>query len=332
MLEIKNVYKEYHTKKRTGLFKSERKIKVAVNNISLNLERGQIIGVLGENGAGKTTLIKMMTTLLLPDKGEITIDGKNINQNLKTTRRKINMISGGERNLYWRLTAQENLLYFGSLYGLSKKEIYSKSEILLKEIGLWEERNTPVEQFSKGMKQRLQIIKGLINDPQYLFLDEPTLGLDVEISQELRNSVKDIAHKQNTGVVLTTHYMAEAEELCDYIYILDKGEIILEGSKTTIFQTLDLKKEIIIIIENQYLIPRIELKKFFPNFEEELVDNLLIIKIREENPDLQRIIKVFEKLNLIINEVRINNPTLETALIMAKKKNRKNDENELSTI
>lgn len=322
MLEVKNVSKEYQTKKRTGLFKSQCTTKLAAKNLSLKLERGQIIGVLGENGAGKTTLIKMMTTLLLPDNGEILIDGKNINQDLKATRRKINMISGGERNLYWRLTAKENLLYFGSLYGLSKQELLSKSEALLKEVGLWEEQNTPVEQFSKGMKQRLQIAKGLINDPQYLFLDEPTLGLDVEISKELRQAVKDIAHKQNTGIVLTTHYMAEAEELCDYIYILDKGTIILEGSKEEVFEALNLEKAVVITLSNQNPILSEEMEQIFPGFKEEIKDELSIITIHSKNPDLQQIIREFERRNVVITEIRIDNPTLETALIMAKKRNR----------
>jgi ABC-2 type transport system ATP-binding protein len=323
MLEVKEVCKTYQTKKRIGLFKTQKSAKQAASNISLQLERGQIIGVLGENGAGKTTLIKMMTTLLLPDTGEILIDGENINQDLKKTRRKINMISGGERNLYWRLTAMENLLYFGSLYGLSKKEITDKSEILLKEIGLWKERHTPVEQFSKGMKQRLQIVKGLINNPEYLFLDEPTLGLDVEISRELRQRVKDIARKQNTGILLTTHYMAEAEELCDYIYIIDNGTIILSGKKEEVFQALDLEKEITVSVLSENISDQIlELKKVLPISDIESKDEFTTIKICSKNPNLQEIIKRFTQHNFEISEIKLDNPTLETALIVAKKRSR----------
>lgn len=322
MIEVKNVSKEYQTKKRIGLFKNKKTTKKASNNISLQVKRGQIIGVLGENGAGKTTLIKMMTTLLLPDTGEILIEGKNINQDLKTTRRRINMISGGERNLYWRLSAMENLLYFGSLYGLTKREILRRAEILLKEIGLWEERNTPVEQFSKGMKQRLQIIKGLINEPEYLFLDEPTLGLDVEISQELRKAIKNIARKQNTGILLTTHYMAEAEELCDYIYIIDKGAVILEGDKEEVFKALDLEKEVIVILQRKEKLPLREFRKLFPDFTTENKDEQTILKIQSKTPDLQQIIKVLNQLNLSASEIKVNNPTLEMALITAKRRSR----------
>lgn len=323
MIEVKNVSKEFLVRRRISLFKKEKTIKKASDNISLKLERGQIIGVLGENGAGKTTLIKMMTTLLIPDKGEILLDGINVNHSLKETRQKINMISGGERNLYWRLSAMENLLYFGSLYGLSKKKLLSKAEHLLKDIGLWEERNTPVEQFSKGMKQRLQIVKGLINDPDYLFLDEPTLGLDVEISLELRRRIKEIARTKKTGILLTTHYMAEAEELCDYIYIIDNGSIILSGNKEEVFEALSLEKEIVVYLTKQYVaFPENELRKSFPNLKKEVRADGTIIKIQSKNPNLQETIKIFTSLKIEISEIKVDNPTLEKALITAKKRNR----------
>ncbi|MFQ9890205.1 MAG: ATP-binding cassette domain-containing protein [Streptococcus sp.] len=128
-----------------------------------------------------------MTTLLSSDTGKILIDGVDINQNVKNTEKGSTSLVE-EKNLYWRLTAVENLLYFASLYGLPKKEALPKIDNLLNELGLWESKDTPVEKFSKGMKQRLQIAKGLINDPEYLFLDEPTLGLDVSIAYELRKN------------------------------------------------------------------------------------------------------------------------------------------------
>lgn len=129
MYEVFNISKDYVTKKRIGLFKHKKEVKKAIQDVNLSVPRGKIIGVLGENGAGKTTLIKMMTTLLSSDTGKILIDGVDINQNVKNTRKRINIISGGEKNLYWRLTAVENLLYFASLYGLPKKEALPKIEI-----------------------------------------------------------------------------------------------------------------------------------------------------------------------------------------------------------
>lgn len=129
--------------------------------------------------------------------------------------------------LYWRLTGRENLQYFGKLYGLSASKIRVESDRLLTEVGLTEAADQPVEQYSKGMKQRLQIARGLINDPQYLFLDEPTLGLDAPIARQLRSTVRQLAKEQGKGILLTSHYLQEVEELCDRVYVLNRGELLL---------------------------------------------------------------------------------------------------------
>lgn len=319
MLEAINLYKYYTTKTRLGLFKSEKITKQATNNLSLTLPPGKIIGVLGENGAGKTTLIKMLTTLLLPDEGTILLDGTDINSQLKQTRQRINMIAGGERNIYWRLNAIENLQYFGSLYDLSTEEIAKRSEQLLKQLELWEKRHIPVEQFSKGMKQRLQIAKGLINNPDYLFLDEPTLGLDVQIAKELRQTIKQLAKKEGKGILLTTHYMAEAEELCDYIYIIDDGSILLSGTKEELFSQLNLTKQVVFRL---------------PLMDEEVVDSYLTtwperfelarqsdtleVRLFTNQPDLRKIINFFSDKNIDLQQIEIVHPTLESALLASK--------------
>ncbi|WP_086350670.1 ABC transporter ATP-binding protein [Candidatus Enterococcus clewellii] len=319
MLEAINLYKYYTTKTRLGLFKSEKITKQATNNLSLTLPPGKIIGVLGENGAGKTTLIKMLTTLLLPDEGTILLDGTDINSQLKQTRQRINMIAGGERNIYWRLNAIENLQYFGSLYDLSAEEIAKRSEQLLKQLELWEKRHIPVEQFSKGMKQRLQIAKGLINNPDYLFLDEPTLGLDVQIAKELRQTIKQLAKKEGKGILLTTHYMAEAEELCDYIYIIDDGSILLSGTKEELFSQLNLTKQVVFRL---------------PLMDEEVVDSYLTtwpepfelarqsdtleVRLFTNQPDLRKIINFFSDKNIDLQQIEIVHPTLESALLASK--------------
>ena len=226
-----NLVKNYVIKEK-GLFKKKKRIVHAVKDISLEIPQGEIIGVLGINGAGKTTTIRMLASIIEPSSGSLTMDGIDAIKNHLWVKKRINVISGGERNLYWRLTARENLKYFGSLYGLSGIELREKIDKLLKIVGLEEAADVPVERYSKGMKQRLQIARGLINDPEYIFLDEPTLGLDIVIAKEIRKMVMDLAKKENKGVLLTTHYISEAEELCDYIYVLDKGSIIAQGTKT----------------------------------------------------------------------------------------------------
>lgn len=321
MLEVKNVSKTHTSKKRIGLFKHEKLSKEAVKDVSLQIPRGKIIGVLGENGAGKTTLIKMMTTLLIPDSGTIIMDGVNINHNLKQTRYRINIISGGEKNLYWRLTAVENLLYFASLYGLSKQEALPKIDNLLKEIGLWESKDIPVEQYSKGMKQRLQIVKGLINDPEYLFLDELTLGLDVSVAIELRDMIRQIAREKNTGILLTTHYMAEAEELCDYLYILQKGQLVLSGTQKEVFEKLDMVNELQVILADGDGVTNEQEKALKEEFDVsafEKENHQLTFKIRLAQISLQDIMDFLYQNKLEIKEIKLLEPTLEEVLIKSK--------------
>lgn len=228
----RHLVKDYILKEKKGLFvRKQKKVIHAVKDISLQIPQGKITGVLGINGAGKTTTIRMLASVIAPTSGSLTMNGVDAVKNHLWVKERINMISGGERNLYWRLTAKENLRYFGSLYGLSGTELSEKIVYLLKIVGLEDAADIPVERYSKGMKQRLQIARGLINDPEYLFMDEPTLGLDIMIAKEIRELVLELAKKEKKGILLTTHYIQEAEELCDYIYVLDKGEIIAQGTK-----------------------------------------------------------------------------------------------------
>lgn len=228
----RHLMKDYVLKEKTGLFSPKRvKIVHAVKDISLEIPKGMIVGVLGINGAGKTTTIRMLASVIEPTSGTLTMDGVDAVKNHMWVKERINVISGGERNLYWRLTANENLRYFGSLYGLNGACLDERISRLLEMTGLRDAADVPVERYSKGMKQRLQIARGLINDPEYIFLDEPTLGLDIVIAKEIRRVIAELAKRENRGILLTTHYISEAEELCDYIYVLDKGELIGQGTK-----------------------------------------------------------------------------------------------------
>ena len=195
----------------------------------MEIGKGEIVGLLGVNGAGKTTTIKMLTAMIAPSEGEIFIDGIDAVKDPMSAKQRVNIITGGERNIYWRLTAKENLQYFGRLYGIKEKKLDDRINEVLKVVDLINEKDVPVERFSKGMKQRLQIARGLTNDPDYLFLDEPTLGLDVIIAKEVRKYIKKLAIENGKGILLTTHYISEAEQLCDYIYIINQGNIVASG-------------------------------------------------------------------------------------------------------
>ena len=251
---VKDYILKEKIKEKSGLFgRKQKRVIHAVKDISLEIPQEKIIGVLGINGAGKTTTIRMLASVIAPTSGSLTMNGVDAVKNHLWIKERINVISGGERNLYWRLTAKENLRYFGSLYGLSGDDLDKRIAYLLRTVGLEEAANVPVERYSKGMKQRLQIARGLINDPIYLFMDEPTLGLDIVIAKEIRNLVSDLAHKEGRGILLTTHYISEAEELCDYIYILDKGRIIAEGTKEQLKGLLAYEPKVVTSVQEPSL-------------------------------------------------------------------------------
>lgn len=234
MIIGKELHKTFFVNEKKGLFKSKKKTIHAVSGLDLVIPKGQITGLLGINGAGKTTTIKMLSTLLSPTSGELTFDGLDYRHHEKIIKTKINMIAGGERMIYWRLSARENLYYFGSLYGLSGLKLKKRINYLLELTGLTQKADLPVEQYSKGMKQRLQIARGMINDPEYIFLDEPTLGLDVTIAKEMREFFDKIAHEEGKGIVLTTHYMQEVESLCDSLYLMHQGKVIEHCTPTVL--------------------------------------------------------------------------------------------------
>lgn len=223
VLELKNVTRDY--KSTIGVVKKKKEIVKAVKPMSFHVYRGEIFGLLGPNGAGKTTTIKMMTTLLTPTSGELRILGHDCVCHEKKIRPRINFVFGGERNLYWRLSAEDNLAFFADLYLVPREKQKELIEDVLKRVGIYDVRKRKVESFSKGMKQRLQIAKALLNEPEILFLDEPTIGLDPIGARDLRKIIQEIA-SNDTTVVLTTHYMPEAEDLCDRIAIVNDGELV----------------------------------------------------------------------------------------------------------
>lgn len=205
--------------------------KVAVDSISFDVMKGEIFGILGPNGAGKTTTIRMMSTLLKPTSGKAEVLGIDVSDDRRTRelRKRINMVSGGERGLYYRLTGRQNLRYFADLYSVPKNIRESRISDTLELVGMTDAADRPVEDYSRGMKQRIHIARALINDPEVLFLDEPTIGLDPEISKQVRKIVKDLSLSGKT-IILTTHYMFEAEELCDRMILLKRGRIVGYGT------------------------------------------------------------------------------------------------------
>ena len=230
MIVAEGLTRVFRTPRRQGFWRSRWEEKVAVADLNLDIPPGRITGLLGLNGAGKTTTIKMLATLLLPTSGSGSVDGLDLARDAGRIRRLVNIITGGERSLYWRLTARENLWYFGQLYDIEPRVLGVRIDELLELTGLREAADTPVERYSKGMKQRLQVARGLINQPRYLFMDEPTLGLDAPYARELRRMTSELAAVHGCGILLTSHYMFEVEELCQSLYVIDHGRLIARGT------------------------------------------------------------------------------------------------------
>ena len=204
---------------------------VALDGIDLTVEPGEFFGLLGPNGAGKTTLIKILTTLLLPSEGTARVFGFDVATQTKQLRRIMNMVAGGEQSGYGMLTVQEQLWMFSQFYGLGVREGKRRVDELIEAVGLEDQRHQRVGTLSTGQRQKMNFARGLLNDPWIFFLDEPTLGLDVSAARAVRELVLEWrAAVPGRTVLLTTHYMAEADEMCERIAIVDHGRILAIGS------------------------------------------------------------------------------------------------------
>jgi ABC-2 type transport system ATP-binding protein len=214
---------------RRGWLKPRRDEIPAVRGVSFAVARGELFGLLGPNGAGKTTTIKMLNTLLTPTAGSARVCGLDVTRQTAEVRRRIGYISGGDRGFYERLSGLDNLRYFAELYAVPPREQGKRIGELLELVGLTGREKERLQGYSRGMRQRLHIARGLLHRPEVLFLDEPSIGLDPVAARELRRTIADLA-ATGTTVLLTTHYMAEAEELCGRIAVIAAGTIQALGT------------------------------------------------------------------------------------------------------
>ncbi|MGL5592708.1 MAG: ABC transporter ATP-binding protein [Cetobacterium sp.] len=311
IIEIFNVNKSYV--KTSNIFGNKKEKTEALKDISFSIKKGEILGILGPNGAGKSTIIKIMSTLLKEDSGRVKFFlNKESKENI--IRKKINLISGSERGLYWRLTGKENLEYFAELYGITGRYKYEKIDQLLDLVELKGRENEKVEKYSKGMKQRLQIARGLINSPEILFLDEPTLGLDILGAKKLRKLIKNLSLNGNT-IIFTTHYMNEAEEICDRILFMNHGKIVKIG------EINELKSEIINKKNVKIEFKRNDIEQLMTEIlQTKNIENLKILENKVEFSCDENIFKIENFLIDIlkigeIDTIKIANPSLEELYI-----------------
>jgi len=299
-----------------GVLRRTKTQVVAVKDVSFEIDYGELFGLVGPNGAGKTTTIKMLTTMLIPTSGTATVLGYDIQKDVKKIRERIGIVLGGERGLYTRVNAIDNLRYFADLYGVPVNTQEKRVKELLQFMGLWDRAQDRVETYSKGMKQRLHLARGLINDPQIVFMDEPTIGLDPEIAKETRNMIKELAEKGKT-ILLTTHYMFEADELCKRVAIIRNGEIVALDTPSGLKKYV--KDTSVVEIEG-FGITEKEVAKFKEvpevlSISADLSENKQVLKIQtpkgsEIISDAQDILK-----NSRIYDLKVKEPTLEDAYL-----------------
>ncbi|MGI0132399.1 MAG: ABC transporter ATP-binding protein [Thermoplasmata archaeon] len=214
---------------RKGFLFNERVETQALQGVDLTVDRGEIFGLLGPNGAGKTTFTKILSTLLLPTSGTAKVLGMDVVGETAKLRHRIGLVLGGERGLYNRVSARENLRYFADIYGVPLAERDARIAAVLDRVGLTSAADRRVEEYSRGMKQKLHIARGILHEPEMLFLDEPTIGLDPKSARETRKLIRSL-NADGVTVFLTTHYMFEAEELCQRIAVLSRGRIVARDS------------------------------------------------------------------------------------------------------
>ncbi len=231
-LEIENLTKRFP---RTSGYKDllpfrQRQWVTAVDSVSLNIEEGEFFGLLGPNGAGKTTLIKLLCCLVLPNSGKARVFGHDIVSEEAVVKKLVGLVSAEERSFFWRLTGRENLQFYASLYHLPRQQVKRRIDELLSLVGLIDQGDVRFQNYSTGMRQKLAVARGLLSRPRVLFVDEPTRSLDPISAQAVRNFLRERVVGEGQTVVLATHNMSEAEQLCDRLAIMDHGHIVAAGS------------------------------------------------------------------------------------------------------
>jgi ABC-2 type transport system ATP-binding protein len=300
--------------------KSDPRSLVALNDINLKVHPGELFGLLGPNGAGKTTLIKILTTLLAPSAGHAWVAGYDVADAPEKVRPRINMVSGGEASGYGLLTVRENLWMFSQFYGLSSSVANQNIKHLLEVVGLSDRMNAKSSDLSTGLRQKMNIVRGFMTDPDVLFLDEPTLGLDVGASREVRQFVRSwVDNNPTRTLLLTTHYMVEADELCDRVAIINQGRVLACDSPSNLKHKL--QQDAIFHLELSSFNSSLNASKFealpgvcnvthTPQDGFESLDLIL-----EEEQALAGVINTLNSANIRLLNLNKNEPTLEDVFV-----------------
>lgn len=286
----------------------------AVKNVNMFIEKGEIVGLLGPNGAGKSTAISMMSSLLEPTSGDVRFQNKSILKNPALLRQVIGVVPQ-EIALYTDLTAEENLRFFGRIYRLKGGKLKRKIDEVLEQIGLTDRRKDVVKTFSGGMKRRLNIGVALLHDPDFIIMDEPTVGIDPQSRNYILETVKRLNIEKQMTVLYTSHYMEEVEFLCNRIYIMDKGNLIASGTKDEIKRILSSEKAISIKAErwNPAFIQALKALPMVNRMTED--EKEMTIMTAKEMNLFPQIIKLAEEAGIELVSVNVKTPTLEDVFL-----------------
>tara|TARA_B100001142_G_C14303999_1_gene644060 strand:+ start:962 stop:1888 length:927 start_codon:yes stop_codon:yes gene_type:complete len=280
--------------------------KHALNGINMNIEKGKFFGLLGPNGAGKTTTIGILTGLINLTSGSIKVNNLDVIKNYKETRKMIGL-SPQEINLDVFFTIKELLVFQGGYYGLTMKESKRRVDKILFDLGLGDKIDSKARELSGGMKRRVQIAKALIHDPEIIILDEPTAGVDIELRHLLWDSLRDMNQNHEKTLLLTTHYIEEAENLCDEVAIIDDGKIIAQGSPKDLIKN-DGESHISLTIDNWQ-------ESILKNYNSSYINNILTIKSKNCDKDIPNIINELSLAHISINKLDIRKANLEDVFI-----------------
>ena len=284
-----------------------------VKGLSFQIERGEIFGLLGPNGAGKTTTISMLTGLTAPTNGRITIDSLNMQTQANQAKRKIGLVPQ-ELALYPTLSAEDNLKFFGRIYGLRGKKLNERIAATLDIVGLSERAKSPIEKFSGGMKRRINIAAGLLHEPEILFLDEPTVGVDPQSRNAIFESIEAL-HDAGMTVIYTTHYMEEAQRLCDRIAIMDEGKLLALDTPSALINGLG-GGLIRLGLENGHRDAVAAKTAVFPSIKTvERQNGHLLIEAHQPQTALLDVLSVTNQLDAHVTSLQVFEPNLETVFL-----------------
>jgi ABC-2 type transport system ATP-binding protein len=300
------------------VYKTRNETVTALHSVNLEVREGELFGVLGPNGAGKTTLIKILVTLLLPSSGTAKVDGLDVVRDYRRLRPRISIVSGGENAGYGILRVREQLWMFSQFYGISSKVAHARIDELLERLGLADVANRQISGLSSGMRQKMNLVRGLMTDPRVLFLDEPTVALDVGAARDLRQEVQRwMAEDPTRTVILTTHYMQEADDLCDRIAIVNHGQVVIEGTPESLKH--EVQRDVVVDLQLEPGDPLLDRLRAVDGVgaasvrEEDGVDRFSLLL--SDDAVLTHVISAVERSGRRVAGLAKRQPTLEDAFV-----------------